>query len=356
MFREIVDALFMEEATTEFAGSTIVRDLVISLIFLVQVILAVVLVVWLVKRSKRNGSQCNETSKDFHKPINIAKTKLDYVPDWSTAKQKNRDKFLTLAQLHQESIIGMPVNLNSKSAYQRECKQMNSRPLYNPDLSKRLAALYLSELADNSAEWAQVADKVKAAYPNADTSTWDTLEGFFAYATQFCLDCGAPLTFTMPERETRVEPIVREVKENHSYLADRDTGIRIGYQTVYKQEWVTSVRTKKVVDRQGEYMYVNKCHCTKCNKQAFLGENQLLITVVSGVYSVREYDSDVHEYLPMEKRVSNSFTEVADAVFYSDAFLPIKGIVSDKLYDFLSHPSYLPVCTGTMPQLTNLKK
>lgn len=56
MFREIVDALFTEEATTEFAGSTIVRDLVISLIFLVQVILAVVLVVWLVKRSKRNGS------------------------------------------------------------------------------------------------------------------------------------------------------------------------------------------------------------------------------------------------------------------------------------------------------------
>ena len=123
MFREIVNALFAEEATTEFAGSTIVRDLVISLIFLVQVILAVVLVVWLVKRSKRNGSQRTEMAKGFHKPTNIAKTKLDYVSDWSTAKQQKREKFQTLARLHQECINGMPIELDSKSAYKKNASK-----------------------------------------------------------------------------------------------------------------------------------------------------------------------------------------------------------------------------------------
>ena len=333
----------------------ILELIVLLAMMLIGGIVAVV-VVSIVKKHKA------QTRMKFglSEPTLFSDEKFQYDPNWAATKQAKRQKFQALPHLKQELIKGATITETRKGGFEDSCKRMAAKPLYNPASARQLAALFLSELQDNSAEWVQVSEKVKAAYPHADTSTWDTLEGFFAYAANFCLDCGAPLAFGAIERETRVEQIERVEKVHDSYTATVDTGIRIGYTPVYAPKIVNYDRKKTIVEQEGEYMYVNVCRCSKCNKEAFRGENQLTETKVDYTYvdesrKPDSYDSNYNYDDPPKSHIIKNFRDVTDAVFYSQAFLPIKNVVSAKLYDFLSNPSYLPVCNGSMPQLKNLK-
>jgi len=293
----------------------IITGLLISLIILILPAICVILIVRRAKLDKKikDKQRLKESVLTLEE---LCSTEFDYNPDWARVKKERRARFHT-----EEDVRTAMECLRNKKGEISPAGETELYALKYADVEES-ASLYLSELYDNSAEWESVADRVKSAYPKADTSDWDTLEGFFNYACHYCLNCGAPLK-RGNGRYVRFGYVYGRKEKYTSYKID--TGMRIGSLPVYKTVSGTSVDDHAVI-KEGKMLKITSFGCSSHGETIFYEEEK---------------------GMPVE------------SVYYTDVFLPIKPLVSEKLYDFLSRPSYMPFKDERLPQtafLNGIKK
>lgn len=284
-------------------GTDLIKDLILSLMFLSGLIILIVLCIVVRRRKKKGAFRTLKSIPNF---------------DWETYWRDSR-KFGASESENIYSALTPGIRLDfladkHRSRAKKERKQI---------MRRRLTA-YRMGIQTYSAEWERVAERVKAKFPNAKTDQWNTLDGLFHSLVMFCPFCGGTLQWGAFSRQVH-----GSVYGSYQYRETVDTGIRVGYTPV-RQEVVRTMTGWH--GGTADSFETGLLNCRQCRQPVYRQERNNRTYVITGTPC--NPDSDNLPRKEIEREPERRYD--------TELFASCQSFLSEGLYRFLSQPPYLP--------------